>query len=291
MARASESWWEILKAVGDGYITHKVPRMSAALAYYTILSASPLLVVVLGIAGFFFGQDAVRGELVMQLRNLAGEEGARAIESMIAHAREPGANITAMAVGVVMLLVGASGVFSELQDSLNTIWEVPPQPGLGIAAFFKDRFLTFVMVFGTGFILLVTLVISAAINIATEWVGLSGIGIGSHVASFCTSLIVISLLFAMIFKVLPEVDIAWRDVWLGAGATALLFMIGEFLLGLYLSKAGIGTAYGAAGSLVVLVVWVYYSGQILLLGAEFAHAYTKRRGSHKQASEATAVGD
>jgi membrane protein len=183
-------------------------------------------------------------------------------------------------VGVVLLLVGASGVFAELQDSLNTIWEVAPKPGRGLLGTIEDRFLSLALVLGTGFLLLVTLILSTALAALTRITGLAEVGIIGHAINFLVSFVVVTLLFAMIYCILPDVKIGWRDVWIGAAVTSLLFSVGKLLIGLYLGHASVGSAYGAAGSLVVFVVWVYYSAQTLLLGAEFTKVYANRFGSH-----------
>lgn len=271
------SWWAVLKQTGTSWSQDKVPRLAAALAFYTILSVAPLLVVVLAVAGLVFGREAVAGRVEDQLRGLVGNQGGEALQAMIASAEGPGSGV-AMVVGVVMLLLGASGVFAELQDSLNTIWEVAPKPGRGVLGVVRDRFLSLAMVFGVGFLLLVSLVLSAALAALTKVAGLESAGAVGQVLNVAVSLAVVTGLFAMMFKLLPDARIAWRDVWVGALVTAVLFTVGKLLIGLYLGRAGLGSAYGAAGSLVVFVVWAYYSGQILFLGAEFTKAYANQFG-------------
>jgi membrane protein len=288
-----QAWWGLLKDTRRSWMADKVPRLAASLAFYTILSAAPLLVIVLSIAGLVFGQaEVARQQLIDQFRNLIGEEGAEAVKAMMEHASQPGSGIAAMVIGVIVLLVGASGVFAELQDSLNTIWEVAPKPDRGILGTIRDRFLSLAMVFGTGFLLLVTLVLSTALAALTRFAGLAEVGIVGQVVNFLVSFIVITLLFAMIYKFLPDVKIAWRDVWIGAMATAFLFGVGKILIGLYLGHASVGSAYGAAESLVVFVVWVYYSAQVLFLGAEFTKVYANRFGSRiRPARDAVPVTD
>jgi membrane protein len=287
------AWWGLLKDTGRSWLDDKVPRLAAALAFYTILSAAPLLVIVLGIAGLVFRQSQdVQQHIVDQFGTLIGEEGGKAIQAMLEHASPLGSSITAMVVGAVMLLVGASGVFAELQDALNTIWGVAPKPGRGILATVRDRFLSLAMVFGTGFLLLVTLVLSTALTALTRFAGLADVAVVGQVVNFLVSFVVVTLLFAMIYKFLPDVKITWRDVWIGAVATAFLFVVGKVLIGLYLGNASVGSAYGAAGSLVVFVVWVYYSGMILFLGAEFTKVYANRFGSRiRPAANAVPVTD
>ncbi len=271
--------WGVIKKAG-GWVENKVPRLSAALAYYTILSVAPLLVIALAVAGLVFGRAAVEGQLVGQMKGLVGEQGGAAIQEMIKHASNPGSGITALVVGIIVLLVGASGVFAELQDGLNTVWGVQPRPGRAVWTIIRERFLSMLMVLGVCFLLLVSLAVSAALAALTNFVGLGHGGVWGQVLSFCISFGVITLLFAMIFKVLPDAEVAWGDVWVGALATAFLFTVGKLLIGLYLGHASVGSAYGAAASLVVFVVWVYYSAQILYFGAEFTKAYANRFGSH-----------
>lgn len=273
--------WEVLKQAGLEWVEDNAARLGAALAFYSILSLAPLVVIAIAIAGMVFGEEAARGQLMTQIQGMVGSEGAEAIQSMIANADKPKAGILATILGVVMLLFGAGGVFGQLQDAMNTIWEVEPKQGGGVWGFIKNRFLSFAMVLGTGFLLLVSLVISAAIAGVGSYLGhlLPGLEPVGHVANFLASLLVVTLLFALIFKVLPDAKVAWRDVWIGAALTALLFTVGKFLIGLYLGKSGIGSTYGAAGSLVVLVVWIYYSAQILFFGAELTQVYAKRYGA------------
>jgi membrane protein len=202
---------------------------------------------------------------------------------MIAAASGPGSGV-AMVIGIVMLLLGASGVFAELQDALNTIWKAPPKKGMGWLAMIRDRAMSVAMVFGVAFLLLVTLVVSTGLSALTKFAGLQGVGVVGQIVDFLVSILVITLMFAMMYKILPDVKIAWSDVWVGAIATAFLFTVGKLLIGLYLGHASVGSAYGAAGSLVVFVVWVYYSGQVLFLGAEFTKAYANRFGSRTPAS-------
>jgi membrane protein len=284
--------WELLEKAAAGWMEDNAMRLGAALAFYTLLSAAPLLVIVLAMAGLFFGASAVQGQVVEQLRDLIGAEGAQAVQTMIVHASRPGTGIVAMLVGILMLLFGASGVFAELQDALNNIWKVAPRPGQPIWTILRDRFLSFVMVLGIGFLLLVSLVITAILSALTHIAGLDHIGFIGQLLSFVVSFAVITLLFAMIFKILPDVKIAWKDVWVGAAVTSLLFSVGKLLIGLYLGRASIGSAYGAAGSLVVFLVWVYYSALILFFGAEFTKVYANEFGAHiEPAANAISLAD
>jgi membrane protein len=258
----------------------KIPRLAASLAYYTLLSLSPLLVLAVSVAGLVFGEEAARGQIAHQLQQVFGAEAGEAIQSMVAHAKQPGSGILGGIVGIVVLLFGASGVFGELQDSLNTIWEVAPRPGRGIRGIVRDRFFSFTMVLGVAFLLLVSLVISAALAALGEWVShFAGAEWLWQIVNFVVSLGMIALLFALVFKVIPDVKLRWRDVWLGALVTAALFTLGKFLIGLYVGKASVGSPYGAAGSLVVLVVWVFYSAHILFIGAEFTQVHARAMGA------------
>src|SRR5207248_6387458 len=236
--------------------------------------------VVTAIAGAIFGKAAAEGQLVTEIQDLVGPQGAQAIQTLLVNAQQPTTGVLATLVSVVVLLLGATGVFSELQDALNIVWEVQAQRASGVWAAIKDRFFSFVMVLTIGFLLLVSLVASAALTALSHFASglLPGSGRWLHVADFGVSFAVITLLFAMLYKVLPDARVAWRDVWVGAAVTALLFTVGKFLIGLYLGSSSIGSAYGAAGSLAVFLVWVYYSAQILFLGAEFTQVYAQRRG-------------
>jgi membrane protein len=257
----------------------KIPRLAASLAYYTLLSLSPLLVLAIAVAGFVFGEEAARGQIADQLREIFGAEAGDAIQAMVAHAKQPGSGILGGIMGVAVLLFGASGVFGELQDSLNTIWEVAPRPGRGIWGIVKDRFFSFTMVIGVAFLLLVSLVVSAGLAALGKWVSsFAGAEWLWQIVNFVVSLGMVALLFALVFKIIPDVKIRWRDVWVGALVTAALFSLGKFLIGLYVGKAGVASPYGAAGSLVVIVVWVFYSAHILFIGAEFTQVHTRAMG-------------
>jgi membrane protein len=256
--------------------------MGAAIAYYTVFSIAPLLLLVIAIAGLFFGRDAVQGEIMTQVQGMMGEEGAVAIEGLMESASEPKTSLIATVASTILLLFGATTVFAELQNSLDRIWEVPEQrKPSGIWGFVRTRLLSFGLVLGIGFLLLVSLVVGAAIAaLGTLW-GRYFEGQEALLQSLnvLVSLCLSSGLFAMIYKLMPRTPIAWRDVVIGALATALLFEIGKFAIGLYLGKSGVTSGFGAAGSLAVLLVWVYYSAQIFLLGAEFTRAYAMQHGS------------
>ncbi len=275
---------KLLKDVFQQYGEDKVARLAAALAYYTLFSLAPLLVIIIAIAGLVFGQQAAQNHIVNQISGLVGQSSATAIQAMIRGASQRGTSIFATVIGVIFLILGATGVFGQLQESLNTIWEVTPKPGRNVWSLLRERFLSFAMVLGIGFLLLVSLVLSAGLSALTGYVSgfLPGTGWVLQIVDFLVSFIIITVLFGMIFKFLPEAEIRWRDVWLGAIVTALLFTIGKFLIGLYLGRSSFSSSYGAAGSLLVVLLWIYYSGQILFIGAEFTQVYANEFGSHIQ---------
>lgn len=273
--------WILLKETFAEWNTDKASRLAAALSYYTIFSLAPLLIIAIAIAGAVFGEEAARGQIVGQIQGLVGREGAQFIETAIESASQPKASRIASIISVVVLLFGASGLFAQLQDALNTIWEVQPKPDRGLVGIIRDRFLSFTMVLGVGFLLLVSLVMSAALTAVVDFFGhlLPGIGFLLQLTNFILSFAVTTLLFGLIYKVLPDVKIAWGDVWIGAIITSLLFSLGRFLLGMYLGNSSFGSTYGAAGSVVVLLVWVNYAAQILFFGAEFTQVYARKFGS------------
>lgn len=272
--------WVLLKHTFFKWLEDKAPRLGAALAYYTMFSLSPVLIITIAIAGLVFGQKASQGQIVAQIQGLVGEEGAKAIQAMIENARRPASGTIASLLGLITLLIGATGLFGELQDALNTIWHVRPSSGRGLLGIIKDRFLSFTMVLGVGFLLLVSLMISAGLAAMGRFVGgmLSRWAFLGQLANFLVSFVVITVLLAMLFKYLPDIQIAWNDVWIGAAATALLFSVGKFLIGFYLGRSSVASAYGAASSLAIILIWVYYSAQIFLFGAEFTQIYAKHRG-------------
>lgn len=271
----------LLKDTAKSWSEDKSPRLAAALAYYTVFSIAPLVLIAIGIAGFVFGRGAASGAVTHQLENLLGSQAAGAVEGMTAGAGKPSHGLIAAVVGVVTLLFGAAGVFGQLKDALNTVWGVQPKPGQGVWGFIKDRFLSVTMVLGVGFLLLVSLLLSAAAAALTGPLARLAPGVGwlGPLLDLVLSLVLVTVLFALIFKVLPDAEIEWRDVWIGAFMTAVLFAIGKFLIGLYLGRSSVASGYGAMGSLVVLLLWVYYSAQILLFGAEFTKVYAQKFGS------------
>jgi membrane protein len=286
--------WGLLKQTFTEWSNDKVPRLGAALAYYTVFAIVPLLIIIIAIIGLVYGQEAAQSYILDQIAGLVGGQSANAIKDMIHRANQPSTGIVATMVAVVTLLFGASGLFGQLQDALNTIWGVEPKPGRGIWGLIKDRFLSFMAVLGTGFLLLVSLVLSAALSAFGKWFGgwLPAPELVLQALNLIISFGVITVLFAMMFKLLPDARIAWSDVWVGAAITALLFTLGKFLIGLYLGKSDVGSAYGAAGSLVIVLLWVYYSAQILLFGAEFTQVYANTSGASIVPTEqAVAVDD
>jgi membrane protein len=288
MKLGPQNIWRLLRQTFNDWSEDKAPQLGAALAFYTALSIAPLLVILLGVAAFFLGDQAEAGsKITSEMQSMVGEQGAAAISEMIENANKPAEGAIATVLGVVTLLFGASGVFGQLQSSMNTIWEVEPKPGRGIWGMIRDRFLSFTMVLGMAFLLLVSLVISAGLAAAGTLLdrlpdSLHWAAQGIHVVA---SMFVLTLLFAMMFKFLPDVKIGWRDVLLGAFITAILFTVGKFAIGMYLGHSSMASSYGVAGSFVVLLVWVYYSAQILFFGAEFTQVYANNFGSRIVPSE------
>lgn len=253
------------------------PRLGAALAYYTIFSLAPLLLVVTAVAGLVLGEDAARGSLLQELQKVMGPQAAQAIQAILLSAHQPQGGYLATAVGLVIVLLGAAGFFGQLQDALNTIWAVPPSPHTGWTRMLRSRFLSFLMVLGTGFLLLTSLVLSAAIAAAGQLLQ-NALPVPEFVLQMLTfgiALGIETLLFVMIYKVLPDVILRWRDVLVGGLMTALLFELGKTALALYIGKSGVGSTFGAAGSLVALLLWIYYAAQILFFGAEFTKVWVE----------------
>jgi membrane protein len=285
-----KSVWELIRKTLSSWSTINAPRLGAALAYYTVLSMAPLLVVCIGIAGMVFGAKAAEDQIAYQIQNVVGPQGGQVIQALLAQSGQHAQGLTSAIIGFVVLLFGASGVFGELRDSLNLVWGVESTSGAGLMGMLRYRFFSFAMVLAVGFLLLVSLVLSAAIAAAGKFFAyyLPAPEPLLHVGNLVFSFLVITVVFGLLYKVVPDVQIQWRDVWIGAGVTSLLFSIGKFLIGLYLGKASVGSAYGAAGSLVVFLVWVYYSAQVFLMGAEFTHVFAERHGS--RAEERAEVG-
>jgi membrane protein len=277
--------WKLLKEAFKSWADDYAPSMGAALSYYTMFSIAPLLLIVITVAGLFFGPEAVRGAVFGQLTGLMGDDGARAVQDMLAHVSEPKQGVLASLAGVGALLLGASTVFGELQNGMDRIWRAPVQnKPTGIWGMIQTRLLSFGMILGLAFLLAVSLLASAAVAALGKWWGpyFGAWEVLAHALDLAVSFGLLTLIFGAIYKIMPRVPVHWHDVWVGAAFTALLFTIGKFVIGLYLGKSDIASGFGAAGSLVVVMVWVYYSAQIFYLGAEFtrvyAHAFGSRRG-------------
>jgi len=256
-------------------------RIGAALAFYTVFSLAPVVLIAVAVGGMVFGQEAARARVAEEIAEFAGPQVGESFANMMQVIYERGSGALATVIGVVLLLVGASSVFAQLQDALNTIWGVTAREGRGVWGTIKDRFWSFAMVAAIGFVLLVSLIVSAVLAALGKWMVEAGLPGGPWLwqgIHFVVSLAVVTLFFALIYKVLPDVQLAWSDVWVGAAVTALLFTVGKYLIGLYLGHNSVASAYGAAGSLVVILLWVYYSSQILLLGAHFTYVYAQRSG-------------
>lgn len=275
-------WWSLVKAAADGWVRDYAPSMGAALSYYTVFSLAPVLLIVVSVAGLVFGEEAARGEVFEQIAGLVGTESAHAIEQMLDAVRKPERGALGALIGVVTLLIGATTVFGELQDDLDRIWRAPAREGSsGPWGLVRTRLLSFGMILGIAFLLMVSLVLSAALAALGKWWG----GVFGEwelllqLVNLLVGLLMTTAVFALIYKLMPRVKVRWHDVWLGALSTAVLFSIGKFLIGLYIGKSGIASGFGAAGSIAVVFLWVYYSAQIFLLGAEFTWVYAKTFGS------------
>ncbi|WP_418317188.1 YihY/virulence factor BrkB family protein [Piscinibacter sakaiensis] len=269
------------RAAVKAWVDDRAPSMGAALAYYTLFSLAPLLLIVISIAGIWFGDDAARGEIFGQLQGLVGADGAAAIQSLLESVNKPAGGIAATLFGVVLMLIGATTVFGELQNALDRIWRVPPSRSSGIFNLLRTRLLSFGLILGIGFLMIVSLVVSAVLTAVENWASpqLPGWEMLLAAVNQVLSFALVTVMFAMIYKLMPRARIEWRDVMLGAVTTAVLFSIGKWLISFYIGSSGIGSGFGAAGSLVALLVWIYYSAQIFLLGAEFTWVYAHAHGS------------
>jgi membrane protein len=283
--------WRLLVETAMAWNNDRAPRKGAALAYYTIFSLAPILIIAIAIAGMFFGEAAARNEIVDQMRGLLGGEGARAVQAMIENAAQPGAGIFATVVGLVTLMVGATTALAELKDGLDQIWNAPPEKTSGFWYFLRKRLLSVGLILALGFLLLVSLVLSAVLAaLSKRWGGNDATSLLLQGLNFLFSFGLVTALFAMIYKLLPAVRIAWADVIIGAVVTALLFNIGKLAIGMYLGNSAIASTYGAAGSLILLLIWVYYSAQIFLFGAEFTKVYAHRFGSYRTGARSLRTG-
>ncbi len=276
-----QTWWTLVKSAVSSWLDDYAPSMGAALSYYTVFSLAPLLLIVVSVAGLVFGDDAVRGALFAQLQGLMGEDAAKAVQGLLASVNKPAQGIIGTVVGIALLLFGATTVFGELQDALDRIWRAPARKKEGLWSLLRARLLSFGMILGLAFLLMVSLVLGAAIAALGKWWGplFGGWETLLQIVNLVVGFVLTTAVFAMIYKLMPRVHVQWHDVWLGAIVTSLLFTIGKFLIGLYIGKSGVASGFGAAGSLVVVFIWVYYSAQIFLLGAEFTWVYAKTLGS------------
>ena len=275
-------WWPLVKAASAAWVADYAPSMGAALSYYSVFSLAPLLLIVISIAGLVFGQDAVRGQVFMQLQGLLGSEASHAVEGLLASVSKPAEGVTSTVIGVLLLLVGATSVFGELQDALDRIWRAPARDRSGgLWGLVRARLLSFGMILGIAFLLMVSLVFSAVVAAMGKlWSGAFGEwALLAQLFNLVVGFVMTTGVFAMIYKIMPRVSVKWRDVWLGAIVTSLLFTGGRFLIGLYIGHSDLASGFGAAGSLIVVFVWVYDSAQIFLLGAEFTWIYAKTFGS------------
>jgi membrane protein len=286
----ARSWWKIVTEVVGNWNQHGAAAQSAALAFYTLFSLAPVLVVVIAIAGAVFGREAVRGQIVAEFSGLMGRDAAALVQEVIRSAARPSSGRIATALGVITLIFGASGVFVQLQEALNRVWDVAPKPGAVFTTLLRKRLLSFSLVLGIGFLLMVSLVLSAALSAvgrvlerlaAPVWL--------FEGANFLVSFLAVTLVFALIYRVLPDVHLAWRDVITGALLTALLFVVGKTLIGIYLGRTGMASAYGAAGSLVVVLLWVYYSALVFFFGAELTRILSRPHRSGKAKPEEGAM--
>ena len=278
MEQNKKSFWELFRATITQWIEDQPFLLASSLSYYTIFSLAPLLIIVIAIAGFAFGEAAAEQRIVGTIQGLVGLQGAEAVQTMIQNASsQPKTGMISAAVGFVTLILGAGGVVGQLQTSLNMIWGVERKPGQGAGGFLRQRFISLAMVLGIGFLLLVSLVVSAVVTSLAQFI--RDYLTLAYALDLLVSLVLVTALFAMIYKFLPDVQIHWRDVWVGAGLTAVLFTLGKFLIGLYLGRSSVSSTYGAAGSVITILLWVYYSSLILFLGAEFTQVYASERGS------------
>ena len=279
--------WKVLKTGIDQWFQHRSARLGAALAYYSVFSMGPLLLIVTSVAGLFFGADAVRGSLTAQFRSLLGDTGSKAVEAMLVGASSQQSGRLAAITGVALLLVAALGVVVQLKDAMNTIWNVEEPKETGLWWYLRTYLVSLAGILGLGFLLAISLVVSAGLAVLSSRTG-SAAAIGEAI-DFVASMAILTALFAMLFKWFPDTEIAWNDVLPGAVATAILFNVGKFAIGWYIGTQGLESTYGAAASIVILLIWVYYSAQIVLFGAELTHAYAAEAGSRRtQGPEASA---
>jgi len=276
--------WALVKAAASSWVDDYAPSMGAALSYYTLFSIAPLLLIVISIAGLVFGEDAARGEIFGQLNGFMGSEAAAAIQSLLESVNKPAEGAVGAIVGIILVLIGATSVFGELQDAMDRIWRAPARhQSNGLWGLLRARLLSFGMILSIGFLLMVSLVMEAVLSAFSRWWSpfFYGWETVAQVISTVVSFVITLLAFAMIYKIMPRVKIDWRDVWIGAGVTAFLFTAGKFLIGFYIGRSGVVSGFGAASSIVIVLIWVYYSAQIFLVGAEFTWVYAHVFGSRK----------
>lgn len=277
-------FYDLAKKAVNAWLDDYAPSMGAAIAFYTVFSLAPLVIIVIAVAGFFWGREAVQGQLFEQINALVGADGAKAVESVVQGAQEPTQGIFATIASVVVLLVGSTTVFAELQSALDRIWEVPAaEKKSGIWNTIRARLLSLGLVLALAFLLMVSLIVSAMLGAMGSWAAglMPGWEVLLQVINIVVALVIMTVLFAMIYRFMPRASVAWHDVWTGAFVTAVLFEIGKFLIGLYVGKASVASSYAAAGSLVVVLIWVYYAAQVFLLGAEFTWVYANEHGSRR----------
>ncbi len=275
-------WWRLVRDAISSWVDDYAPSMGAALSYYTVFSLAPLLLIVVSVAGLVFGEDAVRGELFAQLQQLMGNEAAGAVQSLLASVSRPAQGVLGTVIGVAVLLFGATTVFGELQDALDRIWRAPTRhESSGLWSLLRARVLSFGIILGLAFLLMVSLVFGAVISALGRWWGpaFGGWEVTAQIVNLLVGFGLTTVVFALIYKLMPRVHVQWHDVWLGAFVTSVLFTVGKFLIGLYIGKSGVASGFGAAGSLIVIFIWVYYSAQIFLVGAEFTWIYARTFGS------------
>ncbi len=284
--------WALIKAAASSWVDDYAPSMGAALSYYTLFSIAPLLLIVVSIAGMVFGEEAARGEIFGQLNGFMGSEAAAAIQGLLESVNKPAQGTLATIAGVTLVLIGATTVFAELQDAMDRIWRAPARHKTnGLWALLRTRLLSFGMILSIGFLLMVSLVMGATLAALSRWWSpfFTGWETVAQVINTLFSFGITMLAFAMIYKIMPRVKIAWRDVWIGAGVTAFLFTAGKFLIGFYIGRSGVMSGFGAASSIVIVLIWVYYSAQIFLVGAEFtwvyAHIFGSRKGQTRPVAE------
>ena len=285
--RFLQNSWVLTKETFREWNSDNAPRLGAALSYYTIFSLAPVVILIVAVAGMFLGHDAAQGRIAAQLTGLFGKEAAEFIQSAVLKVHQQNGGLIASIVGMFTLVLGATGVMIELQGALNIVWKVLPRPGGSLKRFFRVRMLSLALVLSLGFLLLVSLVFSALLEGAMHMVGgfVARWALLGYLVNYGVSVGVIALFFALLFKTLPDARIAWKDVWVGATLTSVLFHLGKYGIALYIGRAGVASTFGAAGSLAALLVWIYYSSQIVLLGAEFTRSYANRFGSHVEPNE------